>query len=120
MRLRDNNAGSLYTDTVLDYIITIENNFKEVILQITRSMLYLEKKQSSQTWGKRLLQLVSLLRVKDAESVQIFRTTDLELYHIFAPLYLHRTCILPSSSEKKILNLVYLLRLRSYIQTKVN
>lgn len=63
------------------------------------------------TWRKRLLQLISLLRVKHAQRVKVLGAADLELNHILAPLNLHRTCIFPSCCEKEIFDLVNLLRL---------
>ena len=41
------------------------------------------------TWGKRLLQLVCLLSIKDAECVQVLGAANLELDNILAPLDLH-------------------------------
>ena len=64
------------------------------------------------TWWKRLLQLVCLLGVEDAKRIEVLGAADFELDHIPAPLDLHRPCILPSRSEKEILNLMNLLRLR--------
>ena len=59
-----------------------------------------------------MLQLISLLRVKHTECVEIPGATNLELHNIFAPLDFHGTCILPSGSQKEVLDLVDLLRLR--------
>jgi hypothetical protein len=41
------------------------------------------------TWGKRLLQLVCLLSIEDAERVQVLGAAHLELDNILAPLDLH-------------------------------
>lgn len=64
----------------------------------------------TQTWRKRLLQLVSLLCIKDAKCVEVLGATDLELNHILAPLDLHGACIFSPRSEKEVLDLVNLLR----------
>jgi hypothetical protein len=69
------------------------------------------KKIPLQTWRKWLLQFVGFLNVKHTECVKVLGTSDLELNHILAPLDSHWPRILPSSSEKEILNLVDLLRL---------
>ncbi len=58
-----------------------------------------------------MLQLVSLLRVKHTQCVQVLGATDLELDNILALLDFHRACILSSRGEKEILNLMDLLRL---------
>lgn len=63
------------------------------------------------TWRKRLLQLVSLLRVKHTKSIEVLGAANLELHHIFASLDLDRTGILPSCCKKEILDLMNLLRL---------
>jgi hypothetical protein len=70
-----------------------------------------QKKIPLQTWRKWLLQFVGFLNVKHTECVKVLGTSDLELNHILAPLDSHWPRILPSSSEKEILNLVDLLRL---------
>jgi len=63
--------------------------------------------------GKRLLQLVGLLSIKDAEGVQVLEAAHLELDNILAPLDLHRMGNLPTRAEKEVLDLVDLLRLQS-------
>lgn len=64
----------------------------------------------AQTWGKRLLQLVGLLGVKDAQSVEVLGASNLELDNILASLDFHGSCIFPSCGKKEVLNLVNLLR----------
>jgi hypothetical protein len=66
------------------------------------------------TWWERLLQLVCLLSIKDAEGVQVLGAAHLELDNILAPLDLHRTGILPPRSEKEVLDLMDLLRLQKH------
>jgi len=63
--------------------------------------------------GKRLLQLVGLLSIKDAEGVQVLEAAHLELDNILTPLDLHRMGNLPTRTEKEVLDLVDLLRLQS-------
>ena len=63
--------------------------------------------------GKRLLQLVGLLSIKDAEGVQVLEAAHLELDNILASLDLHRMGNLPTHAEKEVLDLVDLLRLQS-------
>lgn len=58
-----------------------------------------------------MLQLVSLLFVKDAESVEVLGATDLELDDSFALLDSHRPRIFPSCGDNEIFDLVDLLRL---------
>jgi hypothetical protein len=65
------------------------------------------------TWGQRLLQLVGLLGVEDAEGVQVPRATDLELDSVFAPLDPHGAGVLPPRGEKEVLDLMDLLRLET-------
>ena len=60
-----------------------------------------------------MLQLVRLLSIEDAESVQVLGAAHLELDNILAPLDLHRPGILPPRGEKEVLNLVHMLRLQS-------
>jgi hypothetical protein len=66
------------------------------------------------TWGKRLLQLVCLLSIEDAERVQVLGAAHLELDNILAPLDLHWAGILPPRGEEEVLNLMDLLRLQIY------
>jgi hypothetical protein len=61
------------------------------------------------TWGKRLLQLVCLLNIKDTEGVQVLGAAHLELDNILAPLDLHGMGIIPPRCEKEALDLVDLL-----------
>ena len=56
-----------------------------------------------------MLQLVSFLIVKDAESVKVLGAANFKLHHILAPLDFDRACILSSCSNKEILDLVDLL-----------
>lgn len=58
-----------------------------------------------------MLQLVSLLGVEHTKRVKVLRASNLKLDHISAPLDFHRASILPSCSEKEVLNLMDLLRL---------
>lgn len=69
-------------------------------------------KAAKLTWGKRLLQLGCLLRVEHAKGVEVLGAADLELHHVPAPLYLHRSGVFPSRREKEILDLMSLLRLQ--------
>jgi hypothetical protein len=41
------------------------------------------------TWGKRLIELVCLLSIKDTEGIQILGAAHLELDNILAPLDPH-------------------------------
>jgi len=61
----------------------------------------------------RLLQLVRLLSIEDAEGIQVLGAAHLELDNILAPLDLHRMGNLPPRSQKKVLNLADLHRLQS-------
>jgi hypothetical protein len=63
------------------------------------------------TRRERLLQLVSLLLVKDAKGVEVLGATDLELDNSFALLDSHRPRIFPSCGDNEIFDLVDLLRL---------
>ena len=65
---------------------------------------------NTQTGRKRLLQLIGFLRVKDTKRVQVLGASNLKLNDIPAPLDFHRPRILPPRRQKKILNLVDLLR----------
>jgi len=61
----------------------------------------------------RLLQLVRLLSIEDAEGVRVLGAAHLELDNILAPLDLHRMGDLPPRGEKEVLNLVHMLWLQS-------
>ena len=67
-----------------------------------------------------MLQLVSLLLVKDAKGVEVLGATDLELHNSFALLDSHRPRILPSCGDNEIFDLVDLLRLWVNINTCQN
>lgn len=67
-----------------------------------------------------MLQFISFLWVKHTECVEVLGASNLELNHVSAPLDLHRPRILPSGSEKEVLNLVNLLRLHSKYHTSIN
>ena len=71
-------------------------------------------KDYKRTWRKRLLKLVGFLLVKDAESVEVLRASDLELNNVFASLDLHGSSIFPPCCQKEVLNLVNLLRLHTF------
>ena len=59
-----------------------------------------------------LLELVGLVRVGDAQGVQVLGAPDLELGHVARLLDLDGASILPASRQEEILDFVYLLRLR--------
>lgn len=61
------------------------------------------------TRRKGLLELVGLVRVRHAQSVQIFGAPDLELGHATSLLDLDRPRVLATSSQQEVLNLVNLL-----------
>ena len=63
------------------------------------------------TWGKRLLQLVCLLSIKDAEGVQVLGAAHLELDGVLGPLDPHQPRVLPPRRQQEVLDLVDLLRL---------
>jgi hypothetical protein len=65
------------------------------------------------TRGQRLLELVGLVGVGDAEGVEVPRAADLELGHLAALLDLHGPRILPPRREEELLNLLNLLGLQS-------
>eukprot|EP00287_Rhodomonas_sp_CCMP768_P003999 CAMPEP_0196726810 /NCGR_PEP_ID=MMETSP1091-20130531/7964_1 /TAXON_ID=302021 /ORGANISM="Rhodomonas sp., Strain CCMP768" /LENGTH=93 /DNA_ID=CAMNT_0042069297 /DNA_START=127 /DNA_END=405 /DNA_ORIENTATION=+ len=66
-----------------------------------------------QTRREGLPQLVSLLRIRDAKSVQVCRAPDLKFRGSWHLLDLDGASILPASNVKKILNLLDLFRHRS-------
>ena len=58
-----------------------------------------------------LLELVGLVRVGDAQGVQVLGAPDLELGHVARLLDLDGASILPASRQEEVLDFVYLLRL---------
>lgn len=64
------------------------------------------------TRRQRLLQLLGLVGVGDAQGVQVPRAADLELGHIAALLYLDGAGILPPGGEEELLDLLNLLGLQ--------
>ena len=66
-----------------------------------------------------MLQLIGFLRVKDTKRVQVLGASNLKLNDIPAPLDFHRPRILPPRRQKKILNLVDLLRLFCVVKTHI-
>lgn len=64
------------------------------------------------TWGERLLELVGLVGVEDAEGVEVLGAPNLELDGVLGPLDPHRPRVLPPRRQEEVLDLVDLLRLR--------
>lgn len=62
-----------------------------------------------ETGGKRLLQLVGLVGVEDAEGVEVLAAPYFELHHILAALDLDTPGVLAPGREQKILDLINLL-----------
>jgi hypothetical protein len=90
-------------------------NIKATIeFSYTRNRYKVMPMKTELTWWERLLQLVCLLSIKDAEGVQVLGAAHLELDNILAPLDLHGTGILPPCSEEEVLDLVDLLRLQRH------
>jgi hypothetical protein len=63
-------------------------------------------------WGKRLLQLVRLVRVGNPQCVQVTAAADFELGHIAGLLDFDRLCVLATCRQQEFLNFRDLLRLR--------
>ena len=66
----------------------------------------------SLTRGQRLLELVGLVGVGNAQGVEVAAAADLELGHLAALLDLHGGGILPPGGEEELLNLLNLLGLQ--------
>ena len=64
------------------------------------------------TRGQRLLELVGLVGVGNAQGVEVAGAPDLELGHVAALLDLHGAGILPPGGKEELLDLLNLLRLR--------
>lgn len=64
----------------------------------------------SQTWRERLLELVGLVGVVDAEGVEVPGAAHLELDGVLGPLDPHRPRVLPPCRQQEVLDLVDLLR----------
>ena len=68
----------------------------------------------AQTWRERLLELVGLVGVVDAEGVEVLGAAHLELDGVLGPLDPHRPRVLPPRRQQEVLDLVDLLRLQIY------
>lgn len=65
----------------------------------------------ARTWRERLLELVGLVGVVDAEGVEVLGAAHLELDGVLGPLDPHRPRVLPPRRQQEVLDLVDLLRL---------
>lgn len=65
----------------------------------------------ARTWRERLLELVGLVGVVDAEGVEVLGAAHLELDGVLGTLDPHRPRVLPPRRQQEVLDLVDLLRL---------
>jgi len=70
-----------------------------------------------QSRWKRLLQFICLVRVFHAQGVQISGAADLELGDITSLLNLHRSSVLTTSSQEKLLDFLDSLWLQRHTMT---
>jgi hypothetical protein len=68
----------------------------------------------TRTGWQRLLQLVCLVRVRDAECIEVPAAPNLELGDIPRLFDLHRSCILAPSGKEKLLDFFDLFRLQNF------
>ena len=67
-----------------------------------------------ETGRERLLQLVGLVGVEDAQGVEVLAAPDFELHHILAALDLDAPGVLAPGREQEILDLIDLLAHRGW------
>ena len=74
----------------------------------------------ARTWRERLLELVGLVGVVDAEGVEVLGAAHLELDGVLGTLDPHRPRVLPPRRQQEVLDLVDLLRLPRKQKRKTN
>lgn len=65
------------------------------------------------TWGQRLLELLGLVTVRDAQREEVRGAANLKLGHAVGLLYLDGLGVLAPCRQEKVLDLVDLLRLQA-------